>query len=131
MDQLREFLTVVRREGTARGELLGLLHILIGRRLTTADGTEVSRGLSWRALAALLKQARWEPEDVRELNLDPDALPPRDRQRFWYSAIAQAGVHSPAAVASGDRLIAPLKALGYVVGPAPGAAGKPPSRRRR
>src|SRR5437660_2494519 len=63
MDQLREFLTVVRREGAARGELLGLLHILIGRRLTTADGAEVSRGLSWRALAALLKQARWEPED--------------------------------------------------------------------
>jgi len=131
MDQLREFLNLVRRHGTARGELRGLLHILIGRRLSTSDGTEVSRGQSWRALAGLLKQARWEPEDVRELGLDPAALPPRDRQRFWYSAIAQAGVHSPAAAASADRLVGPLKALGYVVGPAPGGAGKPPSRRRR
>jgi hypothetical protein len=131
MDQLREFLNAVRRHGTARGELRGLLHILIGRRLRTADGAEVSKGLSWRELAGLLKQARWEPEEVRELDLDPAALPPRDRQRFWYTAIARAGVHSPAAAASADRLVGPLKTIGYLVGPAPGAPGKSSSRRRR
>jgi hypothetical protein len=131
MDPLREFLNAVRSQAAVRAEFPGLLHVLIGRRLSRADGTPVSGGLTWRGLAALLKQVRWEPEDVRALGLDPSALPPRDRERFWYAAIARAGVHSTAAAASADRLAAPLKALGYVVGPAPGGGGKPPPRRRR
>ncbi len=125
MEPLRKFLNAVRHHGTAHGHLLGLLHILIGRRVTSADGTPISSGMTWRELAALLKQLRWDRDTVRELQLDPAGLPPRDRERFWYTAIARAGVSSAAAKAEGDRLVGPLRTLGYVVGPAPGAA--PPS----
>ena len=121
MDQLREFLNAVRHHGTARANFLGLLHVLIGRRIARADGTPVSGGMTWRELAALLKQVRWDREAVRELKQDPADLPPRDRERFWYVAIAHAGLSTAAAKAAGDRLVGPLKALGYVVGPAPGA----------
>src|ERR671933_500877 len=119
MDRLREFLDAVRKQGVAQGHFRGLLHILVGRRVSQADGTPVSGGMTWRELAAVLKRVRWDREAVRELNLDPADLPPRDRQRFWYAAIAQAGLDSDAARAEGDRLIEPLGALGYVVGPAP------------
>jgi hypothetical protein len=127
MDQLREFLKVVRERGSARGNLLGLLHVLIGRRVTTAGGEPVSAGMSWRDLAAALKRERWEPESVRDLGLDPDALPPRDRYRFWYAAINQARVDSPDAAAAGDRLSTTVRELGYVVGPAPGATPPAPA----
>ena len=127
MDELREFLNAVRNHGSVRGHFLGLLHILIGRRITRSDGTLVSGGMTWRELAALFKQLRWDKDVVRELKLDPADLPPRDRERFWYTAIAHAGVSSAAAKTAGDRLVGPLKALGYVVGPAPGA-GTPSSR---
>jgi hypothetical protein len=119
MDRLREFLDIIKRNSSAKGNLRGLLHILIGRRITLADGTVVSGGLTWRELANQLKLARWDPDTVKDLGLDPDALPPRDRQRFWYSAIAQAGVDTPEAKAAGDKLVNPLKKLGYVVGPGP------------
>jgi hypothetical protein len=121
MDRLREFLDAVRAQGVVGSHFLGLLHILIGRRIALDDGTPVSAGMSWRQLAALLRQVRWDREAVRELNLDPADLPPRDRQRFWYSAISQAHVNSAAASAAGDRFTAVLRPLGYIVGPAPGA----------
>jgi hypothetical protein len=121
MERLREFLEKVRHGGYAAGNFLGLLHVAIGRRIRTADGEEVSSGLSWRDLAALLKKLRWSPDAVRELGLDPDALPPRDRQRFWYLAISQAGVASAQAVEAGDRLAEAVAAAGYTVGPAPRA----------
>ncbi len=130
MDRLREFLETVRSEGVARGNLRGLLHVLVGRRIALADGTEVSAGMTWRDCAGLLKQARWDREVVREIGVDPATLPPRDRQRFWYTAIARAGLATPAAGESGDRLIEPLAALGYVVGPAPRPSEKPPARKR-
>jgi hypothetical protein len=119
MDRLREFLEHVKRNHSARGNLRGLLHILIGRRITRTDGTAVSGGLTWRELANQLKLARWDTDAVKDLGLDPDELPPRDRQRFWYSAISQAGVDTPEARAAGDKLVNPLKKLGYVVGPGP------------
>jgi hypothetical protein len=119
MDRLREFLDAVRQHGLAEGRFLGLLHILIGRRVTLADGTVVSAGLTWRAAAALLKRARWDREAVRELGLNPAALPPRDRERYWYTAIAQAHVDSPPARAAGNQLAAQLQAVGYQVGPGP------------
>lgn len=119
MEQLREFLEAIKRSGVAHGNLRGLLHILIGRRVARADGTEVSTGLTWRELANLLKLVRWEPEAAAELGLDPEALPPRDRQRFWYSAITQAGVDSAEARAAGDKLAIALRKHGYVVGPGP------------
>jgi hypothetical protein len=119
MDRLRELLEAVRKQGLARGNFRGLLHVLIGRRLSTAQGEVISAGLSWRDAAALLKRLRWDREAVRELGLDPATLPPRDRQKYWYSAIAQADVGSPAAGAAADQLRDPLGQLGLVVGPAP------------
>ncbi len=119
MDVLREFLDNLKQQGQARGHFLGLLHLLIGRRVTQADGTVVAAGLSWREVSALLKKVRWDRDAVRELGLDPAQLPPRDRQRYWYTAIAQARVDSEAASQDGDRLAQLLEPLGYVVGPAP------------
>ena len=121
MDSLREMLETVRAKDIARGRFRGLLHILVGRRITAADGTLVSAGMSWRDTAALLKRLRWDREAVRELGLDPAQLPPRDRERYWYTAIARAGIDSPQAVAEANQLVKSLKALGYIVGPAPGA----------
>src|SRR5947199_10377616 len=84
MDGLREFLETVRQRGLVAGNLRGLFHIAIGRRVTRADGTVVSTGLTWRELANLLKGMRYEKELVAEVGADPDELSPRDRQRFWY-----------------------------------------------
>ena len=121
MEPLREFLNAVRASDAAKGNFLGLLNVLIGRRITRVDGSLVSGGMTWRELSALLKQLRWERDVLRELKIDPATLPPRDRERFWYVAIAHTNVASAAATAAGDRLVKSLKALGYVVGPAPGA----------
>jgi hypothetical protein len=131
MDRLREFLETVQSQGLARGRLRGLLHVLIGRRITTADGEVVSAGMTWRELAALLKRIRWDPDLVADLGIDPATLPARDRQRFWYSAIGQCGVGSTEAAAEGDELREPLAEAGYVVGPAPGAPPPPPPPKRR
>lgn len=119
MDGLRDFLEDVKRQDLARGNFRGLLHLLIGRRLEKADGTLISNGLTWRVLADWLKKVRWDREAVRELGLDPALLSPRDRQRYWYQAIAQARVDSPEAVQSAESLREPLRAAGYVVGAAP------------
>jgi hypothetical protein len=129
MDRLREFLETVRRQGLARGNLRGLLHVLIGRRLSAAGGEVLSTGLSWREAAALLKRVRWDREAVRELDLEPAKLPPRDRQKYWYAAIAAADLG--AAADFGDRLIGPLGKLGYVVGPAPKSSTDSPQPRGR
>jgi hypothetical protein len=122
MEGVPTFLDELRRHGVAEGNFLGLLHILIGRRITRADGTSISPGLTWRALADELKSLRWNKDAVREVGLNPADLPPRDRQRFWYTAIAHAKVDSPEAAAAGDRLAALIQPLGYVVSPAPGTA---------
>jgi hypothetical protein len=122
MDALSEFLNDQHRKGTAQGNFLGLLHILVGRRLESPDGTLLSNGLTWRELAALLKKVHWPREAVQELGLQEDALPPRDRVRYWYSAIAQARVDSDKAREEGDRVAELLRKAGFRVGPAPGAA---------
>ena len=120
MDSLRELLDAVRERDIVQGRFRGLLHILVGRRITRQDDTLVSAGMTWRDLAALLKRLRWDRETVRELGIDPAALAPRDRERYWYSAIARAGIDSPASVAEADQLVKPLEELGFIVGPAPG-----------
>jgi hypothetical protein len=120
MDGVQTFLDELRRHGLTVSNFLGLLHVLIGRRVMRSDGTIVSPGLTWRAVADLLKRLRWDKDAVREIGLDPADLPPRDRQRYWYTAIAQAHVDSPEAAAAGDRLAALVKPLGYIVSPAPG-----------
>jgi hypothetical protein len=63
----------------------------------------------------LLRELRWEKEAVRELGLNPDDLPPRDRQRFWYSAIALAGVDTQEAARAADKLTKKVTALGYQI----------------
>ena len=120
MDRLREFLEAVREQGAATGRFRGLLHVLVGRRIELADGTEVSAGMTWRAAAAALKKYRWDREAVRELGIDPAELPPRDREKFWYAAMGRAGLGTPAASAEADALAEAVRPLGYVVGAAPG-----------
>ena len=119
MDGLREFLDDLKQRGLAHRQLLGLLNILIGRRITRADGTPVCSGVPWRVLAETLKRVRWDKEEVRPLGLDPRALAPRDRARYWYQAIGQARVDSAEAARAGDALAEVLRGAGYVVGPAP------------
>ncbi len=121
MDGLREFLETVRQHGLVAGNLRGLFHIAIGRRITKPDGTVVSTGLTWRELANLLKGMRYEKELVAEVGADPEELSPRDRQRFWYTAIALAKPDSPEAQTQAERLAAAVRPLGYVVGPPPSA----------
>ena len=120
MEGVQPFLDEFRQQGLAEGNFLGLIHVLIGRRISRADGSVVSPGLTWRALAEALKTTRWTKDAVREIGLDPADLPPRDRQRFWYSAIAQAKVDSADAFAAGDRVIALIEPLGYIVSPGSG-----------
>jgi hypothetical protein len=122
MDALSTFLEELKKGGHIKGNLRGFLHVLIGRKITRhSDKSVISSGITWRDLAAFLKKLRWDPDAVKELGLDPDDLPPRDRQRFWYSAIAHAKVDSAEAIAAGDKFAKALKGLGYDIGPAPGA----------
>jgi len=120
MDGVREFLDVVEQHGGAKGHLLGLLHVLIGRKISKSNGEPISSGMSWRELATELKRRRWDPETIRELGLDPKSFAPRDRQRFWYSVISQVQVGSPQAAKAGDKFATIAKKLGYQIGPAPG-----------
>jgi hypothetical protein len=119
MDGLREFLGDLKRHGYARGNFLGLLNVLIGRRIQAPDGAVISTGTPWRVLADWLKRLRWDKQVVRELGIDPATLPPRDRIRYWYLAISQAHVDSPIATEAGDRLAEVLRGAGYTVGEAP------------
>ena len=113
MDALREFLEEIKLH--AQGNFLGLLHVLIGRRVKKADGTILCNGLTWRDLAALLKKVHWNTDCVRELGLDPEGLAPRDRNRFWYTAILQAKVDSPKATQAGEKFAEVLRKQGYVI----------------
>jgi hypothetical protein len=119
MDGLRHLLEGMKGDEPIRARFLGVLNVLIGRRIARPDGTVISTGLTWRELALLLKKARWPKEAVRQLGLAPEALPPRDRQRYWYAAITLAGVDAGPAAAAGDEVAALLPRLGYAVGPAP------------
>jgi hypothetical protein len=119
MDELPGFFDLLKKKGLTRGHFLGFLHVMIGRRIARDDGTVLSTGMNWRELAGWLKKVRWDPEDVRELGQDPDALPPRDRQRFWYGAIVKAGVDSAAAHEAGDQFAGLLRKHGLQVGAPP------------
>jgi hypothetical protein len=119
MDALAQFLEVVRQNGRADGNFRGLLHILIGRAIVNPHGETISRGLTWRGTAALLKKVRWNKDAVAELGLIPADLPPRDREKYWYTAIAAADVDSEAARQSAENIANRMKPLGYTIGPAP------------
>jgi len=121
MEGLREFLEKVRQNHLVRGHFRALLHVAIGRRIARADGTVLSTGVTWRQLSDLLRLMRWDKELVRELGLNPDDLPPRDRQRYWYAAIVSARVNSRETRDLGDAYAKLVGPLGFVIGPAPGA----------
>ena len=114
MDSLQELLEVIGKHRLAKGNIRGLLHALIGRKILQ-DGKVVSGGLTWREASALLRRVRWDVESVREFGVDPDALPPRDRERFWYSAIARANIDSDEAAQLADKLAERLKKHGYEI----------------
>jgi hypothetical protein len=121
MEGLREFLERVRQNHFVRGHFRALLHVAIGRRITRTDGAVLSTGVTWRQLSELLRIMRWDKELVRELGLNPDDLPPRDRQRYWYSAIVAAQVNAPDARELGDEYAKLVAPLGFIIGPAPGS----------
>jgi hypothetical protein len=123
MDRVRHFLDDVKRRGLARGNFLGLLNVMIGRRIALSDGTPVSGGMNYRELAAHLKRVRWGREAADEVGIDRTTLPPRDRERYWYQVIVLARVDSQGATAAGDALTVALRAAGYDIGPAPGSPG--------
>lgn len=125
MDGIREFLEAVRAHGLAPGRLRGVFHVAIGRRITRADGTVVSAGVTWRDLSAALKDLRFDKDLALEVGADPDELSPRDRQRFWYSVIALAQVNGARAAAEAEQLIAKVGPLGYAVGRAPVGTAEP------
>lgn len=116
MEGLREFLSDVKRHGYARENFLGMLNVLIGQRIATADGAVISEGLTWRVLADLLKRVRWDKGMVRQLGLNPASLPPRDRIRYWYQAIALAQVDSEEAKRAGQAFAETLRMAGYRIG---------------
>lgn len=89
MDAIRSLLARVRSPGFPTEHFPGLLHVLIGQTLTDQDGSVVSKGITWRECANLLKTARIDPELARTLELDPEDLPPRDREKFWYVALTR------------------------------------------
>jgi hypothetical protein len=124
MDGLMPFLEVVRDRGLAENRLRGLFHVCIGRRISKADGTPVSAGVTWRELSVLLKDAKFDKALAAQVGADPDSLSPRDRQRFWYSVIAMARPDSAEARAEAEALAALLKPTGYVVSPAAAPSGK-------
>jgi hypothetical protein len=119
MEALRVFLGEMKQKGIARGNLLGLLNVLVGRRVERAGGALISAGCSWRSLAGYLKLVRWDKQAVRELGIDPATLHPRDRVRYWFQAMSQTALDSEEANQAGDRLAAVLAKAGYVVGPGP------------
>ena len=130
MDGIREILDAARDNGLVPGHFRGLLHIAIGRKVTRLDGTIVSSGLTWREVAALLKAMRFDRDLVREFGADPEALAPRDREKFWYTAISQARVDSPEVVAEAEQLAIRLRALGFLVGPSPSSPPPAPGPSR-
>ena len=120
MDALQAFLGELKHLKVADHHFLGMLHILIGRKVTREDGSPVSSGMTWRDLAAALKKARWNKDSATHLGLEFEKLAPRDRERFWYLVIARAGVDSEKSRQDADKLAKLLRTHGYVVGAAPG-----------
>jgi hypothetical protein len=115
MDRVLIFLDEIRRQGLAKNNFLGLLNVLIGRRVTDSEGNLISAGITFRNLAAYLKKVRWDKDALGELGIAADQLAPRDRERFWYTAIIQARVDSTEAFQAGDRFASLLKEKGYVI----------------
>jgi len=119
MDGTRTLLEIVLANGLAQARLRGVFHIAIGRRVTGADGTPLAIGTTWRTLASLLKDLKYDKEWGRALGADPDVVAPRDREKYWYHVIALAKVDGAAARAEAEELASLLRPLGWIVGPPP------------
>jgi hypothetical protein len=119
MEPLPIFFDHFKKKNLTKGHFLGFINVLIGRRIFHPNGALISSGIGWRELANWLKKTRWDPEAARELGQDPELLPPRDRQRFWFIAISRADIASVAATQAGDRFVEVLRGLGYEVGSPP------------
>jgi hypothetical protein len=115
MDGTQLFLEFVLKQGWAKGHLRGVFHIAIGRKVLTEDGQVVAGGTTWRELAAALKAVKFDKSLVKELGADPEALSVRDREKFWYAAIALSGVGSSEALAQAERLAVKLERSGWYV----------------
>jgi hypothetical protein len=116
MDALTSLLDDLKKSGAAQGHFLGFLQVVIGRKITQKKGGKlVSAGVTWRELANRLQKVRWPADAVREFGLDPESLPPRDRERYWYTAITRAQVHTDEAKQAGDRFVTVLKKRGFEV----------------
>jgi len=115
MEAIRSLLSHVRTTGIAPGHFPGLLHVLIGRTITQMNGEVVSRGVTWRECAALLKNARIDPDLVRSLGQDLADLPPRDREKYWYIALTRFPVGGEAARSSAVAMGPWLSKAGLLV----------------
>jgi len=118
MDLLSEFLELMIERNMVAGRLRALFHVVIGRTIHDSQGRLICAGTTWRTLADILKDLRYDVELVRELGLDPDTLSPRDRKRFWYSAIAGAKPDSAQARLEAAPYIFELQKLGFKIGAA-------------
>ena len=118
MDALIDLFDLIKTKHLAAGNFLGFLNVFIGRRVSGPNGALLSAGFTFRELATWLKKVRWDPEQVHELGKNPDDLPLRDRQRYWFVAICSVRVDSPAAQKAGDIFAVALMEQGYVIVPA-------------
>jgi len=132
MEGTQLFLELITQHGLAKGHLRGVFHIAIGRKLLRDDGSVVAAGVTWRELAAALKSVKFDKSLVKELGADPEALSVRDREKFWYAAIALAGVGSLEAHNQAERLADRLKRLGlHVSGFSAPSIGKAESKKSK
>jgi hypothetical protein len=115
MEGTQLFLEFILKQGWAKGHLRGVFHIAIGRKVRTEEGHLVAGGSTWRELAAALKAVKFDKSLVKELGADPEALSVRDREKFWYAAIALSGVGSSEALAQAERLATKLERSGWYV----------------
>lgn len=115
MDAIRSLLARVRSPGFPTELFPGLLHLLIGKTLIDQDGKVASKGFTWRECASLLKTARIDPELARTLGLNPEDLPPRDREKFWYVALTRFPVGCEKAQKSATALVPWLAKAGLKV----------------
>jgi hypothetical protein len=108
---LYRLLVALRPAAADEGQLPGLLHLLLRRRVTLEDGTPVlSPGeLSRPQLAEVLPMANWRL---------PPGLGKRGTVRdHWRALLRRARVDSAKAREAADRLAEGLAGLGYVVAP--------------
>jgi hypothetical protein len=125
MSGTTQLLNLLVEHQLAKGLLRGALHIAIGRTVVrTADDTVLCNGVSWRDLAVLLKDSKFDRTLGKEVGADPDTLHPKEREKFWYAVIGLAKVDSTAARDEADKLAKKLAAHGLGVLPPGGVPSK-------